>query len=45
MGKIRDNLPMVLITVNVKDGYCSSNNGNVFVILNTDLNEDLILKV
>lgn len=35
---------MVLITVNVKDGYCSSNNGRVFVILNTDLNEDLILE-
>ena len=35
---------MVLITVNVKDGYCSSNNGRVFVILNTELNEDLILE-
>ena len=35
---------MVLISVNVKEGYCSSNNGNVFVILNTDLNEDLILE-
>ena len=35
---------MVLITVNVKDGYCSSNNGHVFVILNTELNEDLILE-
>ena len=35
---------MVLISVNVKDGYCSSNNGKVFVILNTDLNEDLILE-
>ena len=35
---------MVLITVNVKDGYCSSNNGKVFVILNTELTEDLILE-
>ena len=35
---------MVLITVNVKNGYCSSNNGRVFVILNTELNEDLILE-
>ena len=35
---------MVLISVNVKEGYCSSNNGKVFVILNTDLNEDLILE-
>lgn len=35
---------MVLITVNVKDGYCSSNNGRVFVILNTELNEDLVLE-
>ena len=35
---------MVLITVNVKDGYCSSNNGHVFVILNTELNEDLMLE-
>ena len=35
---------MVLITVNVKEGYCSSNNGHVFVILNTELNEDLILE-
>ena len=35
---------MVIITVNVKEGYCSSNNGRVFVILNTELNEDLILE-
>ncbi len=35
---------MVLITVNVKKGYCSSNNGKVFVILNTELTEDLILE-
>jgi len=35
---------MVLITVNVKEGYCSSNNGKVFVILNTELNEELILE-
>ena len=35
---------MVLITVNVKEGYCSSNNGKVFVILNTELTEDLILE-
>ena len=35
---------MVLITVNVKEGYCSSNNGKVFVILNIELNEDLILE-
>lgn len=35
---------MVLITVNVKDGYCSSNNGKVFVILNTELTENLILE-
>ena len=35
---------MVLISVNVKEGYCSSNNGKVFVILNTELTEDLILE-
>jgi len=35
---------MVLITVKVKEGYFSSNNGKVFVILNTELNEDLILE-
>ena len=35
---------MVIITVNVKEGYCSSNNGKVFVILNTELTEDLILE-
>lgn len=35
---------MVLISVNVKEGYCSSNNGRVFVILNTELTEDLILE-
>ena len=35
---------MVIISVNVREGYCSSNNGNVFVILNTELNEDLILE-
>ena len=35
---------MVLITVSVKEGYCSSNNGHVFVILNTELTEDLILE-
>ena len=35
---------MVIINVNVKDGYCSSNNGKVFVILNTELTEDLILE-
>ena len=35
---------MVIISVNVREGYCSSNNGNVFVILNTELTEDLILE-
>ena len=35
---------MVIITVNVKEGYYSSNNGKVFVILNTELTEDLILE-
>ena len=35
---------MVIITVNVKEGYCSSNNGRVFVILNTELTHDLILE-
>ena len=35
---------MVIISVNVKEGYCSSNNGRVFVILNTELTEDLILE-
>ena len=35
---------MVIISVSVREGYCSSNNGNVFVILNTELNEDLILE-
>lgn len=35
---------MVIISVNVKEGYCSSNNGKVFVILNTELTEDLILE-
>ena len=35
---------MVEVTINVKEGFCSSNNGNTFVILNTELTEDLILE-
>ena len=45
MGESLEITPsMVLITVNVREGYCSSNNGRVFVILNTDLTEELILE-
>ncbi len=35
---------MVEITVKVKEGYCSSNNGTTFVILNTELTEELIIE-
>ena len=35
---------MVEISIQVKDGYCSSNDGKTFVILNTELTEDLILE-
>ncbi len=35
---------MVEITIQVKEGYCSSSNARTFVILNTDLTEDLILE-
>ncbi len=35
---------MVDINVKVKEGYCSSNNGKTFVILNTELTEDLIIE-
>ena len=35
---------MVDINIKVKEGYCSSNNGKTFVILNTELTEDLILE-
>ena len=38
------NKDMVEISISVKEGFCSSNNGNVFVILNTELTEDLILE-
>ncbi|MBE6151720.1 MAG: isoleucine--tRNA ligase [Firmicutes bacterium] len=40
--KIEVNSSMVDITVKVKEGYCSSNNGKTFVILNTELTEELI---
>ena len=33
---------MVEIGVRVKEGYCSSNNGTTFVILNTELTDELI---
>ena len=33
---------MVDIQIKVKDGFCSSTNNSTFVILNTDLTEDLI---
>ena len=36
------NASMVDITVKVKEGYCSSNNGKTFVILNTELTDELI---
>ncbi len=35
---------MVDINVKVKEGYCSSNNGKIFVILNTELTDELILE-
>ena len=35
---------MVDINIKVKEGYCSSNNGKTFVILNTELSEDLIVE-
>lgn len=35
---------MVEITIQVKEGYCSSSNARTFVILNTDLTEDLVLE-
>ena len=35
---------MVDINVKVKEGYCSSNNGKPFVILNTELTDELILE-
>ncbi len=35
---------MVDINVKVKEGYCSSNNGKTFVILNTELTDELILE-
>ncbi|MCM1370986.1 MAG: isoleucine--tRNA ligase [Clostridium sp.] len=35
---------MVDISIKVKEGYCSSNNGKTFVILNTSLTEDLIIE-
>ena len=36
------NSSMVEINVKIKEGYCSSNNGKTFVILNTELTEELI---
>ena len=36
------NSSMVDISVKVKEGYCSSNNGKTFVILNTELTDELI---
>ncbi len=36
------NSSMVEISVRIKEGYCSSNNGKTFVILNTELTEELI---
>ena len=41
---IEVNNTMVDVTISVKEGFCSSNNGNTFVILNTELTEDLILE-
>ncbi len=35
---------MVEINIKVKDGFCSSSDSKTFVILNTELNEDLILE-
>ena len=35
---------MVEIKINVKDGFCSSSNSENFVILNTELTEDLVLE-
>lgn len=35
---------MVDINVKVREGYCSSNNGKTFVILNTELTDELILE-
>ena len=35
---------MVEISVQVKDGYCSSSNAKTFVILNTELTHDLIIE-
>lgn len=35
---------IVDINVKVKEGYCSSNNGKTFVILNTELTDELILE-
>ncbi|MDD3392537.1 MAG: isoleucine--tRNA ligase [Bacilli bacterium] len=35
---------MVEIKIQVKEGYCSANNGNTFVILNTELTEELIIE-
>jgi isoleucyl-tRNA synthetase len=39
---IEVNSSMVEINVKIKEGYCSSNNGKTFVILNTELTEELI---
>ena len=36
------NSTMVDISIKVKEGYCSSNNGKTFVILNTELTDELI---
>lgn len=35
---------MVEINIKVKDGFCSSSDSKTFVILNTELNDDLILE-
>ena len=42
--KVEVNASMVDITVKVKEGYCSSNNGKTFVILNTELTEELVIE-
>ena len=42
--EIEVNSNMVDVSISVKEGFCSSNNGSTFVILNTELTEDLILE-
>ncbi len=45
LGEKLDITPnMVEINIKVKDGFCSSSNTNTFVILNTELTDELILE-